>query len=996
MVLHNLLFPGAEPSDREAMFFRREGPTEYCLGDRRVFCEKGARLSLNTYYGAFSIGKWVKYTTLAHLALELRLKGSFHITLYCAERVRGQTVARALYMHTHRRGDGERCAIEIPDFSETGVYYAVLQCLEDGSAYEGGAFTTDDEAAEVRFALAICTYKREKYIARNVDQLTREILTNEASPLHGKMDIYIADNGKTLSDALDGEHVFVFPNKNAGGSGGFARAMIEIMKSDHFSGYTHIIMMDDDIVLPTETLLRNAAFLSLIQPKYERAFVGAAMLELDRPEVQHTTISNWIGKKSVAVKTNYQLSTFDDVLRNEIEEKGNHFGWWYCCMPIDVVREDNLPLPLFIKRDDVEFSLRTKPPLITLNGVCVWHESFNRKYAPYLEYYFWRNNSILSAIYRIHEDKKELRRALREYIAKKCAMLRYNDAHLAMRGVEDFLKGVEWIKGVDPAALNTSVMKDGYKCTPINKMTMTFRLNEYEKALEMRPEEGRWSRFIRELSRNGQAFKAKHKPIVPIVNADQAQLYRAKSALYYSEANENGFVVKKSFHERNKIYRRYFRLSRNIGREYAKTAAEYRARFRELTSTASWEDYFAGYWSESVSTQEKRVGINKQFFIDALKLTLIWGIRLFQKAIAFLPVKKNRITLCVYGRKGYTCNPRAVAEYILAAYPGKYELVWATQYPETCDDICKLGIRVVKYQSMAHAFSHWMSRYLVINDRVPSFFIVRRKQMLVNTWHGGINYKNIGPAKLYFANRMQSIVYRYQNPQPDLFVSGSRFFTENTARAFDFNRDVFLPSGLPRNDIFFSNCEGVAKEVRRRLKLEEDVRVVLYAPTFRDNLSAKHYGMDVERVLEALTERFGGRWTLIFRAHGFVTNTAELDLSQVRDVSEEPDIQPLLCLADVLISDYSSCFFDYCLLRRPAFSYAPDLARYQKAERGFAYSPRRWPFSVAKNNDELVVNIHMFDEESYLERVDAHMADAGSYDQGDATKRLIDAMMKES
>lgn len=995
MILQSLLFPSEQSCDRTALFFRTEGPSSYCLGDASIQCEKGAVISLDTYFSGFSVGKWMKYTSLTTLRLALHLQGGFHIAVLHAERVRGETVSQTILTHTHRREDGENCSLEIQNLKENGVYYARLRCLENSSAYLGGAYVTDiEDAKDIRLALAICTYKREAYIQRNIALLTRDILDNPSSPLYGKMELFIADNGRTLCNTHNTDTVHILLNKNSGGSGGFARAMLEVLsRKDEF---THIIMMDDDIVLPGETLLRTASFLSLLKEAYKDAFLGGAMMELDRPEIQNTLINNWAGGNSIAVKAGYDMTDFDNVVRNEIEETANHFGWWYCCMPIDVVREDNLPLPLFIKRDDVEYSVRMRPPLITLNGVCVWHESFIRKRSPHLEYYFWRNTCVVGALHRpgYEKSQRKLRRGLRRYILDKCDMLRYKDAHLALRGVEDFLKGPDFLMDADPEALNTSVMNGGYKAVPVGPLKMTFRLNAYEQSLKPAPI-GKVRAFFHKLTLNGQLLKAKNQPVAPAVGAAKEQLYRAKTALYYVEANETGFLVKKSFKARFRVYRRYLTVSRLLRGRLKPVTDEYKQRFPALTSVSYWAMYLS---EETIGTRNfarPKGRTLKQFLIDYGKFFAIFMIRLCQHLLAFWPVKKNRITLVVYGRKGYACNPKYIAEYLLRAYPGKYELVWATQYPESCDEVREKGIRVVAYQSLAHLRAHFTSKYVIVNDRVPSYFVVRGKQVLVNAWHGGMNYKKIGLERLNFPYRFQRIVYAWQNIEPKLFVSGSRFFTENTASAFGFEEKVFWGSGLPRNDILLGDVSGIAQTVRAAFGLRDGVRVVLYAPTFRDDLAAKTFGLDFERVLGALNERFGGDWVMLYRAHGFATGKALGLTDRVIDASGYGDMQALLCAADVLISDYSSCFWDYGLLNRPMFSFAPDWARYRVRERDFAYPVEKWPFAVAKDNDKLCAEITAFDEGIFAEKVRRHLDDAGSYDKGDAAKQVIASMLTD-
>jgi glycosyltransferase involved in cell wall biosynthesis len=135
----------------------------------------------------------------------------------------------------------------------------------------GGAYTSDvdeDSLRQVRLALAICTYRREAFLQRNIDMLKKQIIDNPDSMLRGKVKIYISDNGNTLDTAkLNSESITVYPNPNYGGAGGFTRSAIEAIEDTDFAP-THVILMDDDIQFDAEALERTFVFQRLIKPEY--------------------------------------------------------------------------------------------------------------------------------------------------------------------------------------------------------------------------------------------------------------------------------------------------------------------------------------------------------------------------------------------------------------------------------------------------------------------------------------------------------------------------------------------------------------------------------------------------------------------------------------------------------------------------------------------------------------------------------------------------------
>lgn len=371
-------------------------------------------------------------------------------------------------------------------------------------------------------------------------------------------------------------------------------------------------------------------------------------------------------------------------------------------------------------------------------------------------------------------------------------------------------------------------------------------------------------------------------------------------------------------------------------------------------------------------------GIIKSYFIRFCMILLFW-----------IPLKDNCIMINNHARKGFSCNPKYLASALLKQYGNAVELYWVSQYPESCQELERLAIPVIRANSWKHIRKYFTSKIYITNDAFPHWARHRRKQIWINTWHGAMNYKHIGYDYLPVMNILAKKLFRLKNRRPDLFVAGSLFFAKNTASSFHFPADIFFPCGLPRNDVFFQSNREIRQKVLRQLGIEDTRNVLLYAPTFRDSGQSSTYGMDVMQVHDALQQRFGGNWIILFRNHSFVEED-EQNTGTMIDVSDYEDMQELLLATDVLISDYSSCMWDFSLQRRPCFVYAPDLENYRDRERDFAYPLSRWPYPIAKTNLELIENILTFHEADYLEKIAAHHEDAGRCDQGTATKQLLE------
>ena len=164
---------------------------------------------------------------------------------------------------------------------------------------------------------------------------------------------------------------------------------------------------------------------------------------------------------------------------------------------------------------------------------------------------------------------------------------------------------------------------------------------------------------------------------------------------------------------------------------------------------------------------------------------------------------------------------------------------------------------------------------------------------------------------------------------------------------------------MPRNDMMVHYDTELRIEIRKRLGIKENEKIVLFAPTYRkvkDNYFldsvAVSYGIDAKRVLDALKKKFGGNWIFAIRLHPCVVNRNEVITEGMLDLTDYEDMQELLLAADVMINDFSSSMWDFMLTGKPCFTFAADLQHY--IETTEVYTPvSEWPFPQSTNNDEL-------------------------------------------
>ena len=338
-------------------------------------------------------------------------------------------------------------------------------------------------------------------------------------------------------------------------------------------------------------------------------------------------------------------------------------------------------------------------------------------------------------------------------------------------------------------------------------------------------------------------------------------------------------------------------------------------------------------------------------------------IRVLLLPLCLLPIRKNRVLFVSYRGKQYSCSPRAISEALEKMSGGEIEIGWAFHRPQD--------------------FETLTARVICTNAYYKPFLPRRRGQFFLRTWHGGGAYKRVGRAEKLPAPHRFYI--RMQQQGASLYTSSSEAFTRMTLReAFDYRGEV-LETGLPRNDVLLDEAarNEAAHRARAALGLSENVRLALYAPTWRDDRIRAHQ-IDFARLKAALSARFGGEFRVLFRGHYITDGNGSASFGDV-DATQYPDMQDLLAASDVLVTDYSSCMWDMSLIFRPVFLYCTDLNTY-RADRDFFTDIRTWPFPVSETNDELEQTILRFDEDAYREAVRRHHRELGSRETGHAAR----------
>lgn len=411
------------------------------------------------YFNGFYLKKRRKYCNYDKYFLRIHLHGYEELVLFSSEKVLGR----------FRLEPEEREYIfEIPETADAAEVCFSLKksrAWTDAdrviSGYYEGEIT---EAAihDVRIAVDICTYKREECLLKTIQLLQTRVLKRTELQVSDAVDIYIIDNARTLTNAdlmMSKElqdRIFLIPNKNTGGSGGFTRGMLEVLEAKKERSYTHILLMDDDARPFTDMLLRLYGILCGLRPEWQEMTIGGSLLSEETPW-QLSAAGEWWqnGYTAENNRTGCDLRDVEEGRQRNLAEPKDEFklysGWWLCCYSLRTVREDNLPCPFFLHHDDIEYGMRNAEKGIAFfNGINVWHRTVMAASPGVNSYYDTRNS-----LYEMAVQDVGISHAVR-FLVKKFmgCVLRYEyfDAALVVKGIRDYRRGLRWLVNLDAEA----------------------------------------------------------------------------------------------------------------------------------------------------------------------------------------------------------------------------------------------------------------------------------------------------------------------------------------------------------------------------------------------------------------------------------------------------------------------------------------------------------------------------------------------------------------
>ena len=359
-----------------------------------------------------------------------------------------------------------------------------------------------------------------------------------------------------------------------------------------------------------------------------------------------------------------------------------------------------------------------------------------------------------------------------------------------------------------------------------------------------------------------------------------------------------------------------------------------------------------------------------------------------------------------FSGRGYSDSPKAMYEYMMKAPEySDFRFVWSFKDPEKFAYLKNDRTSLVKFRTRAdnkalRKAKYWISNYRMLNHQFP-----RKGQIYVQCWHG-TPLKRLGYDLESSDNVMNSMneireKYRTDAEKFSYIISPSPFTTEKFATAWNLVETgqtyKIIEEGYPRNDRLINTDDAERDRLRKELGVEGK-KVILYAPTWRDNqhTSGEGYTYKTEVDFDKLRDALGDEYVILFRAHYLVANSFDFDKYKgfVEDVSGHNDINDLYIASDILITDYSSVFFDFANLRRPVIFYMYDLEQYANELRGFYISLDELPGPIVRDEDALIAAVRDTEGWTPDAKYDEFRLKYNPKDDGHASERTLAKIIK--
>lgn len=365
----------------------------------------------------------------------------------------------------------------------------------------------------------------------------------------------------------------------------------------------------------------------------------------------------------------------------------------------------------------------------------------------------------------------------------------------------------------------------------------------------------------------------------------------------------------------------------------------------------------------------------KVFNTSASLFMRMWG--------RFISMDDNMVLFNSQARR-YNDSPRAIYEYMIGKPQfSKYKFVWALEDPDNTEipgNPIKVKVDTLSYFKMTLKAKYWIT--CVNIER--SLHYKKKDCVYLNTWHGTA-FNTIG--------NMAKGRKDYDFSNVDFFCYESEFQKTICMKSFNTREEAMIPTGYPRNDTLYFVTPEEVKSLKERMGLPLDKKIILYAPTWRDSTdNGKTFAIKPPINIDYWKERLGKEYIVLFRTHTYTNKLLGVVFNDViRDYTSYPVVNDLFKVADILISDYSSCVTDFCILERPIICFAFDYEEYKEARGLNIDFETEMPSGIKKTEQEVIDHLLSMDYDEECKKTKA-LKDKYTYIGGHATELCVEKM----
>lgn len=547
----------------------------------QLYVAAGDAADFESFFNLLPHPEYTKYCGLNKAVLEIKADGKYRTDIF--ERLQGGECRTICSCEC----DGDSLTeVDLTANARGDYTFFKITALTDCTLHSGAWLAGKPAERQVKTAVIICTYRREGYVSANMMRMADALAAQPE--WREKLHFFIVDNACTL-ELESGGFYTVIKNRNLGGSGGFARGMYEAAKDPSF---THLLLMDDDIYFDFNVLERTCNMLALLTEEHKNASVGGAMLVLERPWMQYEFGGRFDGLIFRSLNCDLDVRKPESLIKNEHAPTPNYNAWWYCCMPADCVKKYGLPMPFFIKGDDVEYGLRTIDELILTSGLAVWHQSFENKYTGTLEYYIKRNGAIVAAL---GSQSGGLKAAIRfaYFMFKNLALKNYDCVELIYRAYRDFKSGGEFFLTADSEKVNEELRAHSQKFAEPAEIEAICGGKPQLKKPKVHKRHSLFDCMLIIIENYMPAFLFSAKPGVTSAGLPRTRdCFMKRTCVQYDEVTGRGLVFTLDKKRRRKLRGLTFRVFFGMLFGYRKIKKQYKKNMAAMCSARNWERMF--------------------------------------------------------------------------------------------------------------------------------------------------------------------------------------------------------------------------------------------------------------------------------------------------------------------------------------------------------------------------------------------------------------------